>query len=203
MQVTQEDGGRLNAFAKEPRMVVIEEDEATAPNRLLLFGGLKGAEGIRQQVAAIGDHLQLHKGVVLLAGEFGQLAAEPGHPDRLLGGGAAGGVGQHPDAAPIDRLHQAAMAGSLALHPSHRHGHDLAAAGHQAGLHHRQGGVFAGARHQAAAEASAADLERCFHGRRVGRWAPAGGCRCRGDRRCAGRRSVRFQDRGSQGAQHP
>jgi hypothetical protein len=39
MQVTQEDGGRLNAFAKEPRMVVIEEDEATAPNRLLLIGG--------------------------------------------------------------------------------------------------------------------------------------------------------------------
>ena len=39
MQVTQEDGGRLNSFAKEPRMVLIEEDEATDPNRLLLIGG--------------------------------------------------------------------------------------------------------------------------------------------------------------------
>jgi len=40
MQVTQEDGGRLNAFAKEPRMVVMEEGEANGPNRLLLTGGV-------------------------------------------------------------------------------------------------------------------------------------------------------------------
>jgi hypothetical protein len=40
MQVTQEDGGKLNAFAKEPRMVVMEKGEATGPSRLLLFGGL-------------------------------------------------------------------------------------------------------------------------------------------------------------------
>lgn len=40
MQVTQEDGGRLNAFAKEPRMVVVEADEARGSgNRLLLIGG--------------------------------------------------------------------------------------------------------------------------------------------------------------------
>jgi hypothetical protein len=40
MQVTQEDGGRLNAFAKEPRMVVIEADESRGgANRLLLIGG--------------------------------------------------------------------------------------------------------------------------------------------------------------------
>jgi hypothetical protein len=39
MQVTQEDGGRLNAFAKEPRMVVIEAGESRGPNRSLLIAG--------------------------------------------------------------------------------------------------------------------------------------------------------------------
>jgi hypothetical protein len=32
MQVTQEDGGRLNAFAREPRMVVMEKGEANGPS---------------------------------------------------------------------------------------------------------------------------------------------------------------------------
>ncbi|MFM8277951.1 MAG: photosystem II assembly protein Psb34 [Cyanobium sp.] len=40
MQVTQEDGGRLNAFAKEPRMVVMESGEARGAHRGLLLGGL-------------------------------------------------------------------------------------------------------------------------------------------------------------------
>jgi len=40
MQVTEEDGGRLNAFAKEPRMVLMEAGEARSSNRLLLIGGL-------------------------------------------------------------------------------------------------------------------------------------------------------------------
>ena len=40
MQVTQEDGGRLNAFAKEPRMVVMEKGEGrSSNNRLLLVAG--------------------------------------------------------------------------------------------------------------------------------------------------------------------
>jgi hypothetical protein len=40
MQVTQEDGGKLNAFAKEPRMVVMEAGEGTRGNRSLWIGGL-------------------------------------------------------------------------------------------------------------------------------------------------------------------
>ena len=40
MQVTQEDGGRLNAFAKEPRMVVMEQGEKRSGNRVLLIGGV-------------------------------------------------------------------------------------------------------------------------------------------------------------------
>jgi hypothetical protein len=41
MQVTQEDGGRLNAFAKEPRMVVMEAGElSTSSNKLLVLGGV-------------------------------------------------------------------------------------------------------------------------------------------------------------------
>ena len=39
MQVTQEDGGRLNAFAKEPRMQVMEVGETSNSSRLLLIGG--------------------------------------------------------------------------------------------------------------------------------------------------------------------
>ena len=40
MQVTEEDGGKLNAFAREPRMVVMEKGEASGPSRLLLIGGV-------------------------------------------------------------------------------------------------------------------------------------------------------------------
>lgn len=40
MQVTEEDGGRLNAFAKEPRMVLQEDAETSGANRMLLIGGL-------------------------------------------------------------------------------------------------------------------------------------------------------------------
>jgi hypothetical protein len=41
MQVTEEDGGRLNAFAKEPRMEVMEAGEGAAANSkvLLIAGG--------------------------------------------------------------------------------------------------------------------------------------------------------------------
>ncbi len=40
MQVTEEDGGKLNAFAREPRMVVMEKGESSgAGNRGLLIGG--------------------------------------------------------------------------------------------------------------------------------------------------------------------
>ena len=40
MQVTQEDGGRLNAFAKEPRMEILSK-EASHSNgsRLIVVGG--------------------------------------------------------------------------------------------------------------------------------------------------------------------
>ena len=40
MQVTEEDGGKLNAFAREPRMVVMERGEANGPSRTLLIGGV-------------------------------------------------------------------------------------------------------------------------------------------------------------------
>ncbi len=40
MQVTEEDGGKLNAFAMEPRMVVIEKGEdGDRGSRPLLIGG--------------------------------------------------------------------------------------------------------------------------------------------------------------------
>jgi hypothetical protein len=40
MQVTEEDGGLLNAFAKEPRMVVVEKGETQGPaNKILLIVG--------------------------------------------------------------------------------------------------------------------------------------------------------------------
>ncbi len=40
MQVTKEDGGRLNAFAKEPRMEVISEEASrSTSSRLLVIAG--------------------------------------------------------------------------------------------------------------------------------------------------------------------
>ncbi len=40
MQVTEEDGGRLNAFAREPRMVVMEQGEASSTHsKVLVIGG--------------------------------------------------------------------------------------------------------------------------------------------------------------------
>jgi hypothetical protein len=39
MQVTEEDGGRLNAFAKEPRMQVMEAGEGNSRASLALIVG--------------------------------------------------------------------------------------------------------------------------------------------------------------------
>jgi hypothetical protein len=39
MQVTEEDGGRLNAFAKEPRMEVMDGSEARGGTSKVLFIG--------------------------------------------------------------------------------------------------------------------------------------------------------------------
>ncbi len=40
MSVTKEDGGRLNAFAKEPRMEVVENGEGLSRSAtMLLMGG--------------------------------------------------------------------------------------------------------------------------------------------------------------------
>ncbi|MDP6310170.1 MAG: high light inducible protein [Prochlorococcaceae cyanobacterium ETNP14_MAG_4] len=40
MQVTEEDGGRLNAFAREPRMEVMDIQRSSNINfRLILIGG--------------------------------------------------------------------------------------------------------------------------------------------------------------------
>ena len=39
MQVTEEDGGRLNAFAIEPRMEVMEAGSSSGSSKMLLIGG--------------------------------------------------------------------------------------------------------------------------------------------------------------------
>ena len=108
---------------------------------------LQGADWVWQQMGARGDHLQFYEVVVGLAGQLGQLPPQPCHPDCLFGRGTAGGVGQHPDPAPVDRLEQTFMAWGLALDPAHRHGDDFAAAGLDALLQAREVGVLAGAGH--------------------------------------------------------
>ncbi len=41
MSVTEESGGRLNAFAKEPKIEVISEEARSSSNfRLLIFAGV-------------------------------------------------------------------------------------------------------------------------------------------------------------------
>ncbi len=40
MSITEEDGGRLNAFAKEPRMEILEKDLSNSnASRLLIIAG--------------------------------------------------------------------------------------------------------------------------------------------------------------------
>ena len=55
MSVTSEDGGRLNAFAKEPRMEVIDVASSQSRNRssmiLLVTGGLVVAAMVAGTVA--------------------------------------------------------------------------------------------------------------------------------------------------------
>ena len=53
MQVTQEDGGRLNAFAKEPRMEVVQPGSGAGANRMLLIGGLVLVLGLMAVAAGI------------------------------------------------------------------------------------------------------------------------------------------------------
>jgi hypothetical protein len=52
MQVTEEDGGRLNAFAKEPRMVVMEQGETSGVNARLLWSLGVGLVLVLMAVAA-------------------------------------------------------------------------------------------------------------------------------------------------------
>ena len=47
MSVTEESGGRLNAFAKEPKIEVISEEASASNNfRLLIFAGVMLVIGI-------------------------------------------------------------------------------------------------------------------------------------------------------------
>ena len=47
MSVTEESGGRLNAFAKEPKIEVISEESRSSNNfRLLIFAGVMILSGI-------------------------------------------------------------------------------------------------------------------------------------------------------------
>ena len=47
MSVTQESGGRLNAFAKEPKIEVISQEASASNNfRLLIFAGVMLLIGI-------------------------------------------------------------------------------------------------------------------------------------------------------------
>jgi len=55
MSVTTEDGGRLNAFAKEPRMEVMDDATSQSRNRtsmvMLVSGGLIAAAMVAVTVA--------------------------------------------------------------------------------------------------------------------------------------------------------
>ena len=47
MSVTEESGGRLNAFAKEPKIEVISQESRSSSNfRLLIFAGVMLLGGI-------------------------------------------------------------------------------------------------------------------------------------------------------------
>ena len=64
---------------------------------------------------------------------------------------------QHPDPGPVDRVHQAGVAGCNGLNATHGDGHHLAARALDALLHHCQVWVFAGAGEEAAVKRLSGD----------------------------------------------
>ena len=56
MQVTTEDGGRLNAFAKEPRMEVMDPETSSSGGRsslMMMLGGVVLVAGLMAVTVAI------------------------------------------------------------------------------------------------------------------------------------------------------
>ena len=54
MQVTTEDGGRLNAFAKEPRMEVIDAGSSRGPGTQLMLISGAVLDGLQAELVASG-----------------------------------------------------------------------------------------------------------------------------------------------------
>jgi hypothetical protein len=91
-------------------------------------------------------------------------AAEARDPHRVVGGKAAGGVGQNRVAIGVEKIeHRATFTVVQPLAPD-RDGHDLRARGVETPLHLLVAGVFAGANDQPRAERQTADVQRVIKG---------------------------------------
>ena len=85
--------------------------------------GLQGFFHVRIKRLLVGEHFQLHQRPA--AG----LARQAQRPQRIVSSEAAGGVWQIDNLARIDKIDKAGLAGIRKVHPAHRHGNHLCAAG--------------------------------------------------------------------------
>lgn len=146
-------GSGLLQLAADHRVVVrVRQDRKSFRHQL--FGRAEKLDVVGEKGLLVPDHLQLHPVPAP------QLAGQAGGADGLVGGVAAGGVGQQQVPLGIDEVQQRALAPLAQIHPAQGHGDHLGARGLQGGGHGRKVRIFARAQEQARAEGAAGDGER-------------------------------------------
>ena len=142
------DGGAAHLLEAEGQHRIVggvgQDDEAVVGQ---LLGRRQQLDRVGQQGPVVADHLELDP--VGAEGLPGQLGREHG----LAGGGAAGGVGQHPHPELVEQVEQRAPA--RGIDPAHGHGGHGGARRDQGLAQRRQAGHPAGAQQQPRGQALA------------------------------------------------
>ncbi len=114
-------------------------------------GGRQRLYGVREEIAGVGDHLQLNP-----VGAR-ELAGQAGGEQRLVDGTAAGGVGEEGVPLPVKVIHQVGFIGLVEGEAADGHGDDLGAGGVDGVAHLFHAAPLAGADDEARAERLASD----------------------------------------------
>ena len=123
------------------------------------LGRLQGGHRVGQQGSSIGENLQLDPVGARVVQAREEFAAETGGPEGVLGGEAAGGVGQDRIAVEVEKVDQAPPLLVGQAFAADGDGDDLGAAGRQAVAHQLQGRVLAGADQEATGESVRTNLK--------------------------------------------